>query len=77
MKEWGGIVKKGPCLIFDTQQYVDLLQKREDWMFVALVIDRLFLIAFAAIVLVGSCFILLSAPALWDRRQPIGAANKT
>ncbi|XP_055333973.1 acetylcholine receptor subunit alpha-like 1 isoform X2 [Paramacrobiotus metropolitanus] len=43
----------------------------QDWKYVARVIDRLFLILFGIGVLVGTLTILLNAPSLYDRRDPI------
>ena len=36
-----------------------------------MVLDRVFLWFFATAVLVGSCGIILSAPTLYDKREPI------
>lgn len=43
----------------------------EDWKYVALVLDRLFLWIFTIACLVGTCGIILQAPSLYDQRVPI------
>lgn len=43
----------------------------EDWKYVAMVLDRLFLWIFTVAVLVGTAGIILQAPTLYDDRQPI------
>jgi len=44
---------------------------KEDWKYVAMVMDRLFLWIFTVAVLVGSAGIILQAPALYDTRAAI------
>ena len=44
---------------------------KEDWKYVAMVLDRLFLWIFTVAVLVGSAGIILQAPALYDTRAAI------
>ena len=48
-------------------------QVREDWKYVAMVLDRLFLWIFTLAVLVGTAGIILQAPTLYDDRRPIDA----
>ncbi|KAL1428238.1 hypothetical protein MTO96_002638 [Rhipicephalus appendiculatus] len=48
-----------------------LLQDCEDWKYVAMVLDRLFLWIFTLASLVGTCGIILQAPSLYDTRLPI------
>ncbi len=48
-----------------------LFQVKEDWKYVAMVLDRLFLLIFTVAVLVGSAGIILQAPALYDTRTAI------
>lgn len=43
----------------------------EDWKYVAMVMDRLFLWIFTVAVLVGTAGIILQAPTLYDDRDPI------
>ncbi|KAL3228002.1 hypothetical protein MRX96_003933 [Rhipicephalus microplus] len=43
----------------------------EDWKYVAMVLDRLFLWIFTLASLVGTCGIILQAPSLYDTRLPI------
>ncbi|KHJ93867.1 acetylcholine receptor subunit alpha-type unc-38 [Oesophagostomum dentatum] len=43
----------------------------EDWNFVAMVLDRLFLIIFACVCSAGTLMIFLQAPTLYDYRKPI------
>ena len=47
------------------------LQVIEDWKYVAMVLDRLFLWIFTVAVLVGTAGIILQAPTLYDDRQPL------
>ncbi|CAG7672464.1 unnamed protein product [Allacma fusca] len=49
----------------------DSTKVKEDWKYVALVLDRLFLWIFTLAVLVGTAGIILQAPSLYDDRQPI------
>ena len=49
----------------------DMFQVKEDWKYVAMVMDRLFLWIFTIAVLVGSAGIILQAPALYDTREAI------
>lgn len=48
-----------------------LIQVKEDWKYVAMVLDRLFLWIFTLAVLVGTAGIILQAPTLYDDRIPI------
>lgn len=48
-----------------------LSQVKEDWKFVAMVLDRLFLWIFTIAVVVGTAGIILQAPTLYDTRVPI------
>lgn len=43
----------------------------EDWRYVAAVIDRLLLIVFSSVCLIGTAVIILQAPALYDNSEPI------
>ncbi|XP_069942981.1 acetylcholine receptor subunit beta-like 2 isoform X2 [Cherax quadricarinatus] len=43
----------------------------QDWKFVAMVLDRLFLWVFTIACVVGMCGIIFQAPSLYDTRQPI------
>ena len=47
------------------------LQAKEDWKYVAMVLDRLFLWIFTMAVVVGTAGIILQAPSLYDDRSPI------
>ena len=47
------------------------LQVKEDWKYVAMVLDRLFLWIFTLAVCVGTAGIILQAPSLYDERKPI------
>ncbi|XP_018350055.1 PREDICTED: acetylcholine receptor subunit alpha-like isoform X2 [Trachymyrmex septentrionalis] len=49
----------------------DINKIKEDWKYVAMVIDRLFLWVFLITVSVGSAGIILRAPSLYDTRTPI------
>ena len=46
-------------------------QAKEDWKYVAMVLDRLFLWIFTMAVVVGTAGIILQAPSLYDDRIPI------
>ena len=46
-------------------------QVREDWKYVATVLDRLFLWIFTTAVCLGTAAIILQAPTLYDDRIPI------
>ena len=48
-----------------------LFQAKEDWKYVAMVLDRLFLWIFTLAVCVGTAGIILQAPSLYDERKPI------
>lgn len=48
-----------------------LFQVKEDWKYVAMVLDRLFLWIFTLAVVVGTAGIILQAPTLYDDRIPI------
>lgn len=47
------------------------LQVEEDWKYVAMVLDRMFLWIFAIACVVGTALIILQAPSLYDQSQPI------
>lgn len=47
------------------------LQVKEDWKYVAMVLDRLFLWIFTLAVVAGTAGIILQAPTLYDDRMPI------
>ena len=49
----------------------------EDWKFVAMVLDRLFLWLFTITCLGGTAGIILRAPSLYDMRIPIDAMQST
>ncbi|GAB6031877.1 hypothetical protein CHUAL_010273 [Chamberlinius hualienensis] len=49
----------------------DSLKVKEDWKYVAMVLDRLFLWIFTVACVVGTCGIILQAPTLYDKRTPI------
>ena len=46
-------------------------QVEEDWKYVAMVLDRLFLWIFTITCIVGSGLILFQAPSLYDTTEPI------
>ncbi|CAG0879450.1 unnamed protein product [Cyprideis torosa] len=43
----------------------------EDWKYIAMVLDRLFLWIFTLACVIGTAGIILQAPSLWDKRRPI------
>nr|WUR05313.1 nicotinic acetylcholine receptor alpha 3 subunit [Orius laevigatus] len=54
-----------------TKREEDSTRVKEDWKYVAMVLDRLFLLIFTLAVLVGTAGIILQAPTLYDDRKPI------
>lgn len=54
-----------------TRKEEDSTRVKEDWKYVAMVLDRLFLWIFTLAVVVGSAGIILQAPTLYDERAPI------
>ncbi|XP_043257917.1 acetylcholine receptor subunit alpha-like isoform X6 [Colletes gigas] len=54
-----------------TKMIEDSTKVKEDWKYVAMVLDRLFLWIFTLAVLVGTAGIILQAPTLYDDRVPI------
>ncbi|CAK9797289.1 Acetylcholine receptor subunit alpha-like [Anthophora plagiata] len=54
-----------------TKREEDSTRVKEDWKYVAMVLDRLFLWIFTLAVVVGSAGIILQAPTLYDDRIPI------
>ena len=62
----------GHTVYFKCQTTLDtFLQVIEDWKYVAMVLDRLFLWIFTVAVLVGTAGIILQAPTLYDDREPL------
>ena len=49
------------------------IQVIEDWKFIAMVLDRLFLWLFTLACVLGTGGIILRAPSLYDMREPIDA----
>ncbi|CAL7952206.1 nicotinic acetylcholine receptor alpha3 subunit isoform X1 [Xylocopa sonorina] len=54
-----------------TKREEDSTRVKEDWKYVAMVLDRLFLWIFTLAVVVGTAGIILQAPTLYDDRMPI------
>lgn len=54
-----------------TRAREDSTKAKEDWKYVAMVLDRLFLWIFTMAVVVGTAGIILQAPSLYDDRSPI------
>ncbi|XP_022245113.1 acetylcholine receptor subunit alpha-like [Limulus polyphemus] len=54
-----------------TRRYEEHINVKEDWKYVAMVLDRLFLWIFTVAVLAGTCGIILHAPTLYDNREPV------
>ncbi len=46
-------------------------RQEQEWKYMSLVIDRLFLVLFTLTCIIGSCTIILHAPSLYDRAVPI------
>ena len=60
--------------VYSIDDVIDFLlkfQAKEDWKYVAMVLDRLFLWIFTMAVVVGTAGIILQAPSLYDDRIPI------
>lgn len=57
--------------ISSIENLVNAIQVKEDWKYVAMVLDRLFLWLFTIAVIVGTAGIILQAPTLYDQRVPI------
>lgn len=53
-----------------------LLKVKNDWKFVAMVMDRLLLIIFSVTIIIGTIMALFSAPSLRDRRMPVTIGYK-
>lgn len=62
------------CIADHTKRYEEHINVKEDWKYVAMVLDRLFLLIFTIAVMVGTCGIILHAPMLYDTRKPIDFA---
>ncbi|KAK4303068.1 hypothetical protein Pmani_024896 [Petrolisthes manimaculis] len=54
-----------------TRREEESCKVKEDWKYVAMVLDRLFLWIFTLAVLLGTAGIILQAPTLYDDRLPI------
>ena len=48
----------------------------EEWRYVAMVMDRMFLYLFSAACLLGTASIILQAPSLYDKRRPIDLGDQ-
>lgn len=59
------------CHIPAKNQPTKPFQVEEDWKYVAMVLDRLFLWIFTLLCVFGSAVIILQAPSLYDNTQPI------
>jgi nicotinic acetylcholine receptor len=58
--------------VFENLKYEDETNRQEqEWKYMSLVIDRLFLVLFTLTCIIGSCTIILQAPSLYDRAVPI------
>ncbi|XP_037968157.1 acetylcholine receptor subunit alpha-like [Plutella xylostella] len=58
-----------------TRMLEESTKVKEDWKYVAMVLDRLFLWIFTLAVLVGTAGIILQAPTLYDDREPLTDKN--
>ena len=57
--------------LFNSIFFLSNLQVEEDWKYVAMVLDRLFLWIFTGLCILGTAGIVLRAPALYDTTLPI------
>ena len=55
----------------NTSAFVWNKQIKEDWKYIALVLDRLFLWIFTTACTVGTLGIILQAPTIYDSREPV------
>ena len=60
------------CLFSHTKAHVSILQEEKDWNYVAMVMDRLFLVIFTTACVCGTVGIYLNAPSLYDPRKAMG-----
>ncbi len=63
------------ALTNNNERNILCLQVKQDWQFVAMVLDRLFLWIFAAASIVGTLGIIAKAPMLYDTRIPLSAGS--
>ena len=68
---------KVPVKLVNANLKLILFQIKEDWKYVAMVLDRLFLWIFTLAVCVGTAGIILQAPSLYDDRIPIDREMST
>ncbi|CAF0882304.1 unnamed protein product [Rotaria sordida] len=59
------------CIAAHMRQEDEEKKIKEEWKYVALVIDRLFLYIFTTACIAGTCGIILQAPSIYDNRKPI------
>ncbi|CAF1566772.1 unnamed protein product, partial [Adineta steineri] len=59
------------CIATHMRQEDEEKKVKEEWKYVALVIDRLFLYIFTTACVAGTCGIILQAPSIYDNRKPI------
>ncbi|CAF3755051.1 unnamed protein product [Rotaria sordida] len=59
------------CIATHMKMEDDEKKIKEEWKYVALVIDRLFLYIFTTACVAGTCGIILQAPSIYDYRKPI------
>ncbi|CAF4312801.1 unnamed protein product, partial [Adineta steineri] len=59
------------CIAAHMRQEDEEKKVKEEWKYVALVIDRLFLYIFTTACIAGTCGIILQAPSIYDNRKPI------
>lgn len=58
-------------LIWSEMMALFCLQVEEDWKYMAMVLDRLFLWIFTVACVLGTALIILQAPSLYDTTRPI------
>ena len=55
----------------DMSNLIELFQIQEDWKYVAMVMDRLFLWLFTTACIAGTCGIIMQAPTLYATNKPM------
>ena len=62
---------------YESHLQVFLLQIKDEWKYVAMVVDRLLLWIYTVGCIIGAMVLLLNAPSLFDNKTPLEANYKT